>query len=239
MAREHLMAGPKFAWNAFAAPGELASALAATVADRLRDAIDRQGEALVAVSGGTTPALFFRTMSDAELDWSKLTVILVDERFVPMSSPRSNAALVAENLLQNRASAARFVGLYRPVDTVEEAAAQAGKELSALSWPLDVALLGMGLDGHTASFFPGAGNLEALLDPATESTVMPVHAPSAGEPRLTLPLAKLTSAGFVALQIEGNEKRGVFETAIAPGCTMPVRAVLDHARTPVEVFWAP
>src|SRR5262245_39807405 len=127
MAREHLMpaASPKFAWNAFAAPGDLASALAATVADRLRSAIERRGEAFVAVSGGTTPAQFFRDLSNAELDWSKVTVTLVDERFVPMSSPRSNAALVAANLMQNRAAAARFVGLYRPLDVVEEAAALA------------------------------------------------------------------------------------------------------------------
>jgi len=232
-------ASPKFAWNAFAAPGDLATALAATVADRLRSAIDLRGEAFVAVSGGTTPALFFRDLSNAVLDRSKVTVTLVDERFVPMSSSRSNAALVAANLLQGRAEAARFVGLYRPVDAVEKAAALAGSELSALPWPLDAAMLGMGLDGHTASFFPDAGNLDILLDPATESTVMPVNAPSAGEPRLTLPLAKLISTAFIALHIEGNAKRGVFETAISEGSKMPIRAVLDYARTPVQVFWAP
>lgn len=232
-------ASPKFAWNAFASRGDLAGALAASVASRLRSAIDRRGEALVAVSGGTTPGLFFRTLSGEDLDWEKVTVSLVDERFVPMSSPRSNAALVAENLIRNRAAVARLVGLYRPADTVEQAAAQADREISALPWPLDVAVLGMGLDGHTASFFPDAANLDILLDPATESTVMSVNAPSAGEPRLTLPLAKLASAGMIALHIEGSAKRDVFETAISPGSSMPVRAVIDDIRTPAQVFWAP
>jgi 6-phosphogluconolactonase len=232
-------ASPKFAWNAFASPGDLATALAAAVAERLRSAIDRRGEALIAVSGGTTPTLFFRALSNEDLDWSKVTVTLADERFVPMSSPRSNAALVARNLIQNRAAAARLVGFYRPADTVAEAAAQADSELRALAWPLDAAVLGMGLDGHTASFFPDAANLDALLDPETTSTVLPVNAPSAEEPRLTLPLAKLVSAGMVALHIEGTAKRSVFETAIAPGGKTPVRAVLDHARAPVQVFWAP
>ena len=78
-------ASPKFAWNPFASPGDLASALAAAVADRLRSAIDRRGQALIAVSGGTTPTLFFRTLSSEDLDWSKVTVTLADERFVPMS----------------------------------------------------------------------------------------------------------------------------------------------------------
>jgi 6-phosphogluconolactonase len=233
-------ASPKFEWHAFASPGDLATALATAVASRLRSAIDQRGEALIAVSGGTTPGLFFRTLSKQDLDWSKVTVTLADERFVPMSSPRSNAAFVAENLIQNLAAAARFAGLYRPVVTVEEAAAQADRELQTLPWPLDITMLGMGLDGHTASFFPDATNLEILLDPASESTVMPVIAPSAGEPRLTLPLAKLAGAGMVALHIEGSAKRGVFEAATAPGGNMPVRTVLDHAQaTPVQVFWAP
>src|SRR5262245_55740300 len=83
MARKHLMQGssPKFSWRPFASPGDLARALAVLVADRLRSALHRRGQALIAVSGGTTPALFFRTLSNEELDWSKVTVTLVDERF--------------------------------------------------------------------------------------------------------------------------------------------------------------
>ena len=230
---------PKFAWNEFASPGDLASALARVAADGLRSAIAHRGEALVAVSGGTTPGLFFRTLSNEELSWNDVAVVLVDERFVPMSSPRSNARLVTENLMQNRAEAASFAGLYRPADTIEEAAYQADKELRALPWPLDVVVLGMGLDGHTASFFPDARELDVLLDPATECAVAPVNSPSAGEPRLTLPLAKLAGAEIVALHIQGSEKRRVFESALEPGSRMPVRALLEHARTPVEVFWAP
>lgn len=232
-------AAPQIAWNTFASSADLAVALSGMVAERLRSAIDRRGKALIAVSGGTTPALFFRTLANEDLDWSKVTVTLVDERFVSMSSPRSNAALVAENLLQNRAAAARFAGLYRAAGAVEEAARQADEELQTLHWPLDVAVLGMGLDGHTASFFPDAVELPALLDPVTSKTVMAVNAPSAGEPRLTLPLATLVNAGAIALHIEGSAKRGALEAALQPGNRMPVRSVLDNARTPVQVFWAP
>lgn len=234
-----LAASPSYNWNEFASSAELAKSLAAGVADRLRGAIDRRGAALIALSGGTTPGLFFRTLSRQDLDWSKVTATLVDERFVPASSPRSNAALVAENLLQNKAAAANFVGLFRPAGTVDQAAGQANKELKAFRWPLDVAVLGMGNDGHSASFFPDAEGLEEMLDTSSARTVLSVRAPSAGEPRLTLALPVLASAGLIVLHIEGPAKRGVIEMALQPDSRLPVRAVFDHSRQPVEIFWAP
>ncbi len=226
-------------WHEFASREELAGALASRVADAIRKALTQRGTALLAVSGGTTPGMFFRELSRQELDWAKVTVTLVDERFVPDDSPRSNARLVRENLLQNRAVGARFAGLFSDASTVENAADTAGERLSRLPLPLDAVVLGMGTDGHTASFFPDAGNLESLLDPSAEAIVMPVHAASGGEPRLTLTLARIVEAGFVALHIEGAEKRRVLEAALEAEAHLPSRAVLDRARRPVQVFWAP
>jgi 6-phosphogluconolactonase len=225
-------------WRAFAARSELAAALAATVADVLTKAIERRGAGFLAVSGGNTPAQFFAELSQMPIDWEKVVVTLVDERFAPPSSPRSNARLVMEKLLKGPAAAARFVPLYREADSAEEAAALAGEPLRALPWPLDVAILGMGTDGHTASFFPDAVNLNALLDPASGRIILPVRAPSAGEPRLTLTLGSILKAGLVALHIEGAEKRQVLERALGPDRRLPIRAVFDHAQRPVQIFWA-
>ncbi|MBA3447670.1 MAG: 6-phosphogluconolactonase, partial [Pseudaminobacter sp.] len=190
-------------------------------------------------SGGTTPALFFQALSRKELDWDKVIMTLIDERFVPRNSPRSNAGLVAANLLQNKAAGAKFVDFSSGASSVEDAASHANEALSRLPFPLDAAILGMGTDGHTASFFPDADNLDALLDPAADALVLPVHAASGGEPRLTLTLARIVDAGFVALHIEGAEKRRVLEEALAAETPLPVRVVLDQAQRPAQVFWAP
>lgn len=229
---------PDIGWNVFASPAELAAALAGRVGNSLRDAITRRGVGFVAVSGGTTPPLFFRTLSNEDLDWSKVVVVLVDERFVDRSSPRANAGLVKANLLQNKAAAARFEDLYRAAPNLEAAADLADAAVRSLPWPLDVTVLGMGGDGHTASFFPGAANLAALLDTTSTRAVLPAYS-SDGEPRLTLPLARLVEAPMLALHIEGAGKREVFDSALAKGSTLPIRAALDHAVTPVQLFWAP
>ncbi|MEQ1937375.1 6-phosphogluconolactonase [Mesorhizobium sp. CN5-321] len=226
-------------WNSFADGTALASALAGKVAGLLARAVSERGEALFAVSGGATPALFFAALSEADIAWDKVTVTLVDERFVPPSSPRSNAALVMAKLLQGKAAAARFLPLFRNGEDLDEAAADGDRAIAALPQPFDVVILGMGGDGHTASFFPDAEELPALLDRENSLALMPVHADSAGEPRLTLTLPRIVAAGFLALHIEGDEKRATFDRAMGGGPQLPIRAVLDASPRPVEVFWAP
>ena len=231
------MAAPR--WNEFETRDELAAALAAEVADTLKAAIVSRGAAFLAVSGGTTPGRFFAALSKQVLDWSKVTVTLVDERFVPESSSRSNAALAKSSLLQNDAAAARFAPLFHEAATVEKGAVLADNDLRSLPWPLDAAILGMGADGHTASFFPDAKDLDALLDPASSRLVMPVHAETAGEARLTLTLPALVGAGLVVVHIEGAEKRNVIEAALAAEKPLPIRTVLDRAPRAAEIYWAP
>ena len=223
--------------HVFASRAELARSLAETVAGVLTRAIATRGTALLAVSGGSTPGRFFGELSKAPIDWANVIVTLIDERLAPPTSERANARLAAEKLLQGPAAAARFVPLYHDARTVEDAVVLAGKELETLPWPLDAAILGMGADGHTASFFPDAQNLATLTDPATDAIVLPVHAASSGEPRLTLSLRTIVAAGFLALHIEGAEKRQVLDRALG-GENLPIRAVFDAAKRQVRIFWA-
>lgn len=222
----------------FADRAGLAHALAAAVADRLAQAAEARGAATLAVSGGTTPTRFFETLSAMNLDWSNVTVLPVDERFVPESSERSNARLIKQKLLQGSAATARFVPLFAPDLDADAAARAADDHVGRLGLPLDVVVLGMGNDGHTASFFPDAVELEALLAPRMKPIVASVHSDSAGEQRLTLTLPPIASAQFIALHIEGEEKAATLAKALAPGSTLPVRRVIDAAATQVEIFWA-
>jgi 6-phosphogluconolactonase len=124
---------------------------------------------VLAVSGGKSPVPFFHALRSQPLDWSRVMITLVDERFVPADHPDSNAALVREHLLQDAAAAARFLPLVGDArdDVAELAAANA-----AYQHPT-VAVLGMGEDGHTASLFPGATALADGLDMAAACPCLP------------------------------------------------------------------
>jgi 6-phosphogluconolactonase len=216
----------------------LTEALAQRVAGALEQALAERGHALLAVSGGTTPALFFQHLSHAAIAWPQVTVTLVDERFVAEDSSRSNARLAKTNLLTERAASANFLPLYTPTATVEAAAAAANAAIGSLPLPFDVVVLGMGTDGHTASFFPDAATLPQLLDPQAPVLVAAVHAESGVEPRITMTLKPIIASRLVALHIEGEAKRNVLASALA-GADVPIGAVLNHSTRPVEVYWAP
>mgnify|MGYP001557378738 FL=1 len=221
----------------FADKQQLAEALAEAVARNLKSGVATRGTASLAVSGGTTPARFFRTLSQRDdVPWDKVIVTLVDERWVDENSDRSNAKLVQANLLQGRAALAKFVPLYQGG---EIDAARAGAAQSAVLQPLDAALLGMGNDGHTASFFPGGDTLQEAL--TGEGPVVAINAPGAGEPRVTLTLKRLLAARALYLQIEGEEKVETLRKAEAEGPieAMPVRAILRQTQTPLTIFWCP
>jgi 6-phosphogluconolactonase len=211
----------------FKSGAELANGLAHDVAGWLRDAIAKQGTALLAVSGGSTPKPFFTALSKIKLDWSKVQVTLVDERQVPEDNARSNARLVKESLIQDQAAAAHFVPLF--------------KNPNAENLPaFDVAILGMGNDGHTASFFPGGDQLAEALDIKTPESIITMTAPGAGEPRLTFTLRRLLAANHLCLHIQGDDKMKVLDTALAgkDEFEMPVRAVLNVAK-PLTLYWCP
>ncbi len=225
----------------FDTPAALATALAAAVARSLKKGIAARGAASLALSGGRTPELFFAALAQQDLEWAKVTVTLVDDRWVPLDSPRSNEALLRRSLLQGPAAAAHLVGLVTGAATPSEGLEAVSAQVAALPLPFDAVVLGMGTDGHTASFFPQGDHLAEALDPAGQALVLPMQAPGAGEPRITLTLPLILAARAVYLHIEGTEKAAVLETALedGPAEEMPIRAVLRHGSRPPETYWCP
>jgi len=226
--------------RSFADKPTLARELAESVADRIRAAIAARGAAAIAVSGGSTPAKFFQALGRTrDIDWDKVVVTLVDERWVDETSERSNALLVNEKMLQGPAAVARFFPLYSGgEEPTPEAVARTNALMAGLPRPFAAVILGMGNDGHTASFFPGGDTLdEALTAPGP---TLALRAPGAGEPRITFTLPRLLDTEGLYLHIEGAGKAEVLDKALGEGpvADMPIRAVLRSGRD-VTVYWCP
>ncbi|BDA83531.1 6-phosphogluconolactonase [Aureimonas sp. SA4125] len=220
----------------------LAEALATGVAAVLAGGIAINGSASLAVSGGSTPELFLQKLSAIDLDWSAVTVTLVDERWVGEDHARSNAGFLRRHFLKGPAAAAHFEPLYEAAEAPEDVEETLCARLGGLGRPFDVVVLGMGTDGHTASFFPGGDTLATAIDPTNPKSIAIMRAPGAGEPRVTLTLSRLIDARLLVLHVEGAEKLGVLEAAQSPGSELdlPIRAVLRAPRErPLEIFWAP
>lgn len=226
---------------------QLAHELAQAVADSLHRAIATRGRALLAVSGGKSPIALFAALCTQPLEWSKVLVLLVDERCVAPEHADSNAALVRTHLLREAASQATFVPLFEqlpdplahPLDdsALDNLVAQSNQQLASLPWPLDVAVLGMGEDGHTASLFPDAPGLAtALVAEGPLAWVRPATAPHA---RLTLTLPTLLAARRLHLPLSGPVKRRVYQQALqSADPALPVSLVLNHPGRAVQVWLA-
>lgn len=135
--------------------------MVAIISAGLKEAINLRGKASLMLSGGSTPGPVYKALSDVDLDWSKVTVGLVDDRYVHDTDSRSNAKLVRETLLQGRAAAATFLPMVGDgVDPFEHAIP--ASELYNQALPIDISVMGLGQDK-----LPGSRTHAALKRPWT------------------------------------------------------------------------
>ena len=222
-------------------PNATPAALAEHIANALRNAIAARGQASLAVSGGQSPIPLFEALREQDLDWSAVTIVLVDERVVPRDHADSNTALVARHLLKGRASAARFLLFFRELaptfnaEVLDALVRDAEERIASLPWPLDVAVLGMGEDAHTASLFPGApGYARAIATDQRLAWVVPDTAPRA---RISFTLSALLAARELVLSITGESKLAVYRRAAQKADeALPISLVINQTQTPLSVW---
>ena len=224
---------------AFSKQSDLIEALSQSILERLQEAIETRGKASLLVSGGSTPKPLFEKLKQAPLDWEKVSISLCDERWVPSSHEDSNEQFVKTYLMQEKASKANFVGMYKDgMDAckAEEACSLDMQELA----PFDIVILGMGADAHTASLFPENEKLKEAFDLQNQNLCISIEPKTAPHMRMSLTLSAILSAEHLYLHFEGKEKLAVYDKAVSgeDKYMMPIRSVLNQDIKDIEVYYA-
>ena len=241
---------PYYKWHEESTHDLIADSLAVQIEQQASIAIAKRGRAIMAFSGGNTPKALFNALLNKDIDWSKTIVTLVDERWVPIGHPLSNAGFLIDNLLSKLSSTPTFVPLFN----ISAAAMNAELSLisvlseyvyltgSTIANPavIDISIIGMGNDAHTASFFPDAENIEQLVDPGSSEYLLSCTSPSSQVDRVTWTLPMLLKSEYLALHLTGETKRKVFDTALKDtnAIEMPIRSFLFQSTNKLQVYYA-
>lgn len=224
--------------NEFESTQQLNTAFAQRILSILADAIAKKGSASLVVSGGSTPKPLFKILSQQAFDWDKVSVTLADDRWVDANHNDSNEKLVKENLLVDKAANANFVSLLTGDADAQQAEAEISSRIDKLGDNLDVLILGMGQDGHTASLFPCSEQIESGLNLQRSLSAIATQPTTAPHQRMSMSLAKILQANNVFLHLVGDAKKDVLNDAVNnyTAIEKPIKAVCDS--TTVNLMWA-
>ncbi|MBL4906152.1 MAG: 6-phosphogluconolactonase [Sneathiella sp.] len=222
----------------FSTRAQLDTALSGKIADLLANAIDEKNAATLVLSGGNTPKGMLDRLSQYDVAWDRVTVLLADERWVTPDSERSNEKMIRECFLKNAARSAHFQGMqvahlgaYNVPDYLED-------KLEFLDHPADVLVLGMGEDGHTASLFPCAENIEELLSNDNQLKTVVVEPKTAPDLRISLSFPVLKRSDNIFVHFTGDLKKEIFQKISSGYLTAPLGALLTAAEGNIRLYWA-
>jgi len=218
---------------------ELSSNLSREICKILSQKIAEKGKATLVVSGGNTPKKLFKKLSFCDIEWDKVIISLCDERWVDNKYDDSNENLVKTYLLKNYASKARFIGMYQQKSTIEDAKISYEKIIRDELLPFDIVILGMGIDGHTASLFPNNENFEEAFGLKSSDLTLVVKKNGINFHRLGLTRAAILSSNHIFLHFEGEEKLQVYKSAIKNDNfnIYPISSILNQKLKDIEVYF--
>lgn len=226
-------------WHQFDNAQTCANALVTDIRFLLEKTLIEKNHAVLAVSGGRSPLLLFQALSTQNLDWEKIHIILVDERYVEPDHEDSNERLVREHLLQNHAAKAQFTGLVYQTDTLSGDVNKANEHLP----DADIIVLGMGDDGHIASLFPYAPQLRQALQVKTDGPrYTAISPPAASHERISMTLSAMHRADCLVLEIGGATRRDMIERAsLRVSDDSPASYLLakNWSGAPLQIYWHP
>ena len=207
----------------------LATLAAEQIAGVARNLIVTRGQFVLSLAGGSTPrAAYDKLASLAGIDWSRVLLIFGDERCVPPEHPQSNYAMVSQTLLEKLNPPPQVLRMVGEHQNPDQAALDYGEQLGRHLRPLnrsgaDLALLGIGDDGHTASLFPGAEALSEAQSPCVATVT-----PDGSTRRLTLTVPFLKESGELLFLAGGAAKAAILPAVLEDR--------LDPERFPAQFF---
>ena len=241
-------------WHTFNSRESLAEELATRISDGLSKAYTSREQACIAFSGGSTPKPLFKALQTKPVEWQYVLTTLVDERWVPNDHELSNDQFITSNLLKALDPAPIFIPLFLDDKEANEACTKIASNFDEArivrgSGPtnkrFDTVVLGMGDDGHTASFFPDAENIGELVKYDAEQVLQTCISPASQTQRITWSLAALLDTQELVLHITGRAKRELFEKATeAAYCTdeelavWPIRAMAYQRHVTLHIYYA-
>ncbi len=215
------------------------TAMVSALKTAIEYAIKSKGFANIALSGGSTPEPVYTELANESLDWSKVTIALVDERWVDIDDKGSNEAML-RRAFQN-AKGVKIIGMKTAAENYK-IGAQEIETLYEILRPFDAIVMGMGNDAHTASWFSGANHLDEVLSLDCSKTIAAIDAShsevgKAYPQRLTLTMPPIAECAMLLLLIFGDDKLDVLERNTGEGSS-PIAVLGQRATHGLVAFWA-
>lgn len=223
----------------------LFSELAEQCGEAISHAIKQNGQAHIVVPGGSTPAPLFEKLSLQNLAWEKVSIVPSDERWISVNEANSNECLLNRSFRINHAKAATLVSLKCDAETPQKGWKTIENRLQHIAKQWDLVVLGMGEDGHFASLFPTAQQLEQGLSLNHNQHCIAIDATESEHAgmyplRMSLTLSSIVNSKKIIVLITGEKKLQIIREVLEQqaGSQYPIAALLNQKQTPVEIYWA-